>query len=85
MVQLSGVRKDNITHLPILEDFQKHFFITAGRLRYPVVVGINIKNFKYFNQTCGFENGNLLLERMADHFALQIRTAGLPQEFMAII
>ncbi|MDE6968177.1 MAG: EAL domain-containing protein [Eubacterium sp.] len=68
MVQLSGVRKDNITHLPILEDFQKHFFITAGRLRYPVVVGINIKNFKYFNQTCGFENGNLLLERMADHF-----------------
>lgn len=68
MIQLSGVRKDNITHLPILEDFQKNFFITAGRLRYPVIVGINIKNFKYFNQIYGFENGNLLLMRLAEHF-----------------
>jgi len=54
MIQLSGVRKDNITHLPILEDFQKHFFITARRIRYPVIAGINIKNFKYFNQIYGF-------------------------------
>lgn len=68
MIQLSGVRKDNITHLPILEDFQKNFFITAGRLRHPVIVGTNIKNFKYFNQIYGFENGNLLLKRLADHF-----------------
>lgn len=68
MVQLSGVRKDNVTHLPILEDFKKHFFITAGRLRHPVIAGINIKNFKYFNKIYGFENGNLLLKRMADHF-----------------
>ncbi len=68
MIQLSGVRKDNITHLPILEDFQKHFFITARRIRYPVIAGINIKNFKYFNQIYGFENGNLLLKRMADYF-----------------
>ncbi len=68
MVQLSGVRRDSITHLPILEDFRKNFFITVGRLRYPVIVGINIKNFKYFNQIYGFESGNLLLRRMADHF-----------------
>lgn len=70
MIQLSGVRRDSVTLLPVLEDFQKYFFSTAGKLRHPVVVGINIKNFKYFNQVYGFESGNQLLKHMSDHFCL---------------
>lgn len=68
MVQLSRITRDSITALPILEDFQKNFFTIAEKLRYPVVVGVNIKNFKYFNQIYGFSNGDLLLKKMADFF-----------------
>lgn len=68
MIQLAGVTRDSTTSLPILEDFQKNFFSVAEKLRHPVVAGINIKNFKYFNQIYGFESGNLLLKHMADHF-----------------
>lgn len=68
MIQLTGVRRDRVTSLPILEDFQRYFFSTVGRLRHPVVVGINIKNFKYFNQVYGFESGNQLLRHMSEYF-----------------
>ena len=71
MIQLAGFTRDSITGLPIFDDFQKNFFVIAEKLRYPVVVSINIKNFKYFNQIYGFQNGDILLKRLSEHFCYQ--------------
>lgn len=68
MFQIKYAACDTVTLLPVLEDFHKNFFIIAEKLHYPVVAGVNIKNFKYFNQIYGFEKGNVLLKHLADHF-----------------
>ncbi len=68
MFQLKEAVCDSVTLLPILEEFHRHFFQIAQKLRYPVVAGVNIKNFKYFNQIYGFESGNVLLKRLGEHF-----------------
>lgn len=36
-----------------------------------IFITINLKNFKYFNQTYGFSAGDEILEHMKEHFCLQ--------------
>lgn len=36
-----------------------------------IFITINLKNFKYFNQTYGFSTGDEILEHMKEHFCLQ--------------
>ena len=69
MIQISGVTEDAVTALPMLEDFKNNFFRAVKFLRHPMVIGVNIKNFKYFNKIYGFDNGDAVLERMARFFA----------------
>lgn len=42
-----------------------------------IFITINLKNFKYFNQTYGFSAGDEILEHMKEHFCLQSESCKL--------
>lgn len=42
-----------------------------------IFITINLKNFKYFNQTYGFSAGDEILEHMKEHFCLQSKSCKL--------
>lgn len=42
-----------------------------------IFITINLKNFKYFNQTYGFSAGDEILEHMKEHFCLQLKSCKL--------
>lgn len=54
-----------------LKDFRSEGQRVMASMEKVIFITINLKNFKYFNQTYGFSEGDELLKHMKEHFCLQ--------------
>ena len=69
MLYLDDVVLEN-SGLYSLDDFKKYGKQAAAGLVQPVIISINIKNLKYFNDIYGFQKGDELIVHMYEHFCL---------------
>lgn len=69
MICYDGVFFDELTRLP----YDRYFVRQAqklirNRLKRPVMISLDISDFKYFNQRYGYKEGDRLIRRMAECF-----------------
>lgn len=69
MICEDGIFFDELTRLP----YDRYFVRQApglikNQLKKPVMISLDISNFKYFNQMYGYKEGDRLIIRMADYF-----------------
>lgn len=65
---------DRNTGLPYIDEFKIYCdSLIRTELEYPVLVSLDISNFKYFNQMYGFEQGDILIHECSKAFCLEYK------------
>lgn len=69
MICYDGIFFDELTRLP----YDRYFVRQArelirNQLKRPVMISLDISNFKYFNQMYGYKEGDRLIRRMSECF-----------------
>ncbi len=69
MNKIDGVVYEEMTGLPYAEFFYRNApEIILNELNTPVILSLDISNFKYFNEMYGFDMGDKLIKRCVDWF-----------------
>lgn len=55
-----------------LKEFKKQGNELMGTMQAPILLSLNLKNFKYFNQIYGEDEGDKVLEHMKEHFCYSL-------------
>ena len=72
---LNKMKKKKIDELPSLERFKMSGVQIVDHMRQPLIVSLNIRNLKYFNEIYGTDKGDWLISRMVDYFCRNNDTA----------
>lgn len=71
METIDGVIYEELTGLPYAEFFYRNApEIIRNKLNKPVILSLDISNFKYFNEMYGFDMGDKLIKRCVDWFCI---------------